>query len=154
MALSCLSILAFTFSFQSMIEAVVVGHRQAYLLILLTMVLNLVQDILDHNYYYENACLVYKAKQPLIYIFYQKATQLTSTNLSGHEISRIINSISSDFSLLETQVVYIMLVFRAPFKALGVAIYLVAQLTWVGILPILGLFLVLPIHMLIGRKSG
>lgn len=45
-------------------------------------------------------------------------------------------------------------ILRTPLKALGVAIYFVSQLTWVGIFSILGLFLVLPINMCLGKRSG
>jgi hypothetical protein len=51
MIVSLLFNLAFTFSFQFMIQEVVAGNSQAYLLILLTMFLNVMENLWEHNYY-------------------------------------------------------------------------------------------------------
>ena len=156
---SSLSMLGMTISFQLMVEEVISltetsGKAKLYLLITLTTFLSTLANSIDLNLYYENASLVFRARQPLILLFYVKTMGLTSYNINQQNMEKLVNGISSDFNVIEQTIQYVLLFPRAPIKVLGIIAYLIVKLNWIGLVAGLVMGMTVPIHFWVGKKTG
>lgn len=111
-------------------------------------------DFCDQNLYYENLCLLLRAKQSFILLFYAKTMGLTSYNIKNQNIEKLVNSISSDFNILNQTFGYLLISIRTPIKFIGITIYLIIQLKWVGIISALIMLVTIPVYYCIGKKTG
>ena len=125
-----------------------------YLLTTLTIFLSTLMDFFDQNLYYENLSLLIRAKQPFILLFYAKTMGLTSYNIKNQNIEKLVNSISSDFNIISQSFGNLLLSIRTPIKFIGITIFLIIQLKWVGIISALIMLGAIPVYYCIGKKTG
>ena len=90
----------------------------------------------------------------MILLLYKKISRLTKYMIQNQEIGKIINTLSSDFNLVEVKGFFVLSCLSSPIKTISVVILLVVQFGFMGIFPVLFLLCLIFFQVVLGKKNS
>lgn len=127
---------------------------KAYLLAIATGFSWIIFFIAELNMFYHSEVIQPKIKQTLIFLIFKKISSLSQYMLNHQEVGKIINTISSDFNVIENQAYSLITILRTVFNIIGVSVILFLRLKWIGVLSVFILAFIIFIQLIIGRLNS
>lgn len=147
--------LVFSIVLKELFTAVTDGnYRLAYSYAIMCGPLWFIGQVGRHNGYYEVTILTSRIKNTLLLLTLKKLSSLSQYTSRTQELGKILNLLSSDFATLEPNALLFFAAMSSPPGILAVVGILVGRFGWPGVIIGVGIAVVFPLQMVIGKFNS